>query len=226
MARPVHGRREAMDRAAFADSAEARCPAVSWRTAAIGPVTLALAALGCGPASVHLVYAGTGSAQTTGEAAADLGHQEVHVKMCNGVRRSFLAEREYFAAIVVGRGCTIAAQQAGRTVVGWPGTTCTLRIDGRVHRLRVTDATATFGQQAFWTKYGLVTAVDQSVVQARIGGDESDGAGGVRHSLFVFEGPLERVTDAEDWCLATLQRPPPSTPVKPEQPETVEANGF
>ena len=215
-----------MDPTAFAQSCVTRCPAGSWLAAAIGLATLAVAALGCRQTSMYLVYAGTGSAQTTGEAAADLGHLEVHLKLCNGVRRRFLDEPEYFAAIVVGRECTIGAQQVGRTVIGSPGTACTLRVDGRVHRLSVTDATATFAQHTFSTRFGLVTTVDESSVQARIGGDESDGAGGVRHSLFVFEGPLVRVGDAEDWCLATLPKPAPSMPMKPTQPETGEANGF
>jgi hypothetical protein len=149
------------------------------------------------------------------------------VTVCKGVRRRLGDEREYFAAIAIGRGCALAARQAGGTVIGEPGTTCTLRVDGRVHRLLVTDATATFTQHASYTRFGWVTTVDEGVVRARIGGDESDGAGGVRHSLFLFEGPLVRAGDAEDWCLARLPEPEPAPPAKPEAPaETVESNGF
>ena len=194
----------------------------------------AVAALGCASrfgASVDLAYAGTGSAQTTGEAAADLGYQEVDLKVCNGVRRRFTDEPQYFAAIAVGRACVIPAEEAGRTLVGSPGSNCTLLVDGRVHRLRVTDATATFGVRALWTRYGVATYADDGVVSTRIGGDESDGAGHVRHSLFLFEGPLTRTGDAATWCVSMLPKPPPP-PVVPrpleKEPEgqTYQANGF
>jgi hypothetical protein len=129
----------------------AKCPAGSWWAATVGPAALAVAALGCSSrfgSSVDLLYAGTGSAQTTGNAAADLGHQEVDVKVCNRVRRRFLDEPRSFAAIAVGRTCIIPAEQDGRTLIGSAGSDCTLVVDGRVHRLRVTDATVTFGANA------------------------------------------------------------------------------
>ncbi len=218
-----------MDRPALLPSDGARCPAGSSWTAAIGPVILALTTLGCGARSGHgieLVYAGTGSARTTGAAAADLGHEEVGVRICHGVRRRFLDEPYDFAAIAVGRTCIIPADEAGRTVIGTPGYTCTLVVDGRVHRLRVTDATATFGAHAIWTKLGPLTATDATVVQARIGGDETDGTGQVRHSLFLFEGPLTRTDDARDWCVSMLPMPPPPEVRPAPEGETFEANGF
>jgi hypothetical protein len=219
-----------MHRPDFPRSGEARRPTDSRVAAAFGPAVFALAALGCGTRSgygVDLVYAGTGSTQTTGVAAADLGHQDVDVRICGGVRRHFLDEPQSFAAIAVGRGCVIPAEQAGSTVIGEPGSMCTVRLDGRVHRLRVTDATVTFPERAMWTRSGLVRTVDDTLMHARIGGDESDGAGGVRHSLFLFEGPLLREGDAEDWCVARLPEPAPAPAVRTEPVgEPVEANGF
>ncbi len=127
-------------------------------------------------------------------------------------------------------GCPVGADQAGGALVGWPKTTCTLRVDGRVHQLRVTDALATFAERAFPTRYGPVTILNEGVVTVQIGGDERDGAGGVRHSLFLFEGPLVRASDAEDWCRGVLARSAPPPPVKPSKPRTdldeTEANGF
>lgn len=218
-----------MDRPRFAPSDEARCPADRRWAAALGPALLAVTALGCGPRGygADLVYAGTGSAQTTGEAAADLGHEEVGVRICRGVSRRFRDDPYSFAAITVGRACIIPADEAGGTVVGSPGSTCTLVVDGRVHRLRVTDATATFGAFASWTKTGLMRFVDRTGVQARIGGDETDEAGHVRHSLYLFEGPLARTTDARDWCVAMLPEPPPPAPaVRAPEEQTSEANSF
>lgn len=187
---------------------------------------LAFAGLGCaGPTSEYLAYAGTGSVQTSGEAAADLGHQEVQVRMCNASD-----ERMSFAVIAVGQGCVVGANRTGGALVGWPETTCTLWVDGRVHQLRVTDALATFAESALLTKHGLVTTVNEGVITVQIGGDERDGAGGVRHSLFLFEGPMVRTGDAEDWCLGVLARPAPPPSVKPSKPRTdldeTEANGF
>lgn len=68
--------------------------------------------------------------------------------------------------------------------------------------------------------------VDRAAVQARIGGDETDATGHVRHSLFVFEGPLARADDARDWCVAMLPKPPPPPPARTEQEQPSEANSF
>ncbi len=205
-----------MSRAAFLPSRAAKCPAPLAASAAVGLAILAFGTFGCAAStSEHLVYAGTGSVQTTGVAAANVGLEEVRVSLCRGS----LGHLE-LAAIAVGGTCNVAAEREGDTLVGRGETTCALRVDGREHRLRLTDATATFGQRVYPTLRGSAVAVDQALVKVRMGGDESDGAGGVRHSLFVFEGPLVRTSDAEDWCNEVRARSAPAAP-----PST-EANAF
>jgi hypothetical protein len=72
----------------------------------------------------------------------------------------------------------------------------------------------------------MVSFADRSLVHLRIGGDESDGAGAVRHSLFELEAPLASAQDAERWCLARLPPlpPPPLEPLDTAEPS--EANAF
>ncbi|MGD0529982.1 MAG: hypothetical protein ABSE49_32910 [Polyangiaceae bacterium] len=215
--------------ARFPDAAR---PAIPRIAAAVGPAVFAALTLGCatqlrpGGYAVDLVYAGTGSTRTTGVAAADVGHETIDVRVCAGVRRRVFDDPQTFAAITVGGGCIIPAEVVGRTVIGEPGSMCTVRVDGRLHRLRVTDALVTFREHALWTRFGMLQVADKSVVHARIGGDESDGAGALRHSLFELEAPLARAEDAQDWCVARLAPPPPPPPPALFDTEPVEANAF
>lgn len=182
-----------------------RSPARRRLAAALGPGAVAMAAvaaLGCGPSSSSSLYGGTASAQTSGQAAAELRHLEVQVTACNRIRRRIQDDPQTFATIAVGPQCTVVAHAGGDAWIGEPGDACTLQIDGRPHRLRVTDATATFAVRH--TATGKRSYVDEGLTQVRIGGDEVDEHGEVRHLLFVFDGALESSVDAEDWCAARL----------------------
>ena len=91
----------------------------------------------------------------------------------------------------------------------------------------MTDAAVVFPERAVWTRFGTVRVPDRTLVQARIGGDESDAAGTVRHSLFDLEAPLARADDALDWCVDRLPAPPPPPPPAPvETAKPAEANAF
>ena len=72
-----------------------------------------------------------------------------------------------------------------------------------------------------------MTTVNEGVVKVHIGGDESDGAGGVRHSLFLFEGPMVHAGDADDWCRGILAKSAPAVAMpRTDRVEETEANGF
>ncbi|HEY5242111.1 MAG TPA: hypothetical protein VIJ22_11620 [Polyangiaceae bacterium] len=167
-------------------------------------------------------YGGTASAQTSGQAAAELRHQQIQVTACNRIRRRIQDDPQTFATITVGAQCTVVAHAGGDAWIGEPGDACTLQIDGRPHRLRVTDATATFSVRHSVTGRSYV---DGRLTEVRIGGDEVDEQGAARHLLFVFDGALESSVDAEDWCVARLAgAAKPARAASPTQATYGEAN--
>ena len=149
--------------------------------------------------------------------------------LCNEVRWRFTDAAQTFGVLAVGPECAVGVQRTAGKLVGTPGDECIVRVGGNVHRLRVTDAQATFALRSMVGRYGVITWADPSAAGVRIGGDERDGTGRYRHVILDFDGRLVREGDAHDMCVDALR--PDRTAMDPArsgapEAEIFEANGF
>jgi hypothetical protein len=151
-------------------------------------------------------------------AGSELGEISVDVASCHGVRRTETGKPDERTVTVleIGPDCSIPMTSKGAALVGQRGTTCTLHVGNHDHRLRITDALATYTvrdglvpSRAFVgkfqvTRYFVHSEIDSRLVGLRIGADEDDDRGTTRHVLLTFEGQRRREAQVDAWCHAIL----------------------
>jgi hypothetical protein len=138
--------------------------------------------LACG--SPSLIYRGTGTLRSSGDAADDLAADSVIVTSCRWEPQSFRDEPGRVAFLEIGDRCTIEGHWSDSTFFAQKAGRCTLGGAKHERTLRVTDVVARYGS----VRSGRSMEIDRGILEVTVGGDETGPDGHATHALYHFLG--------------------------------------